>query len=308
MNRVLLSGYQRALPLTIALLFAIAAPAGLAQSSSKTRVEVFRLKQVSADSAAHVLAQLPVSPGFRCIADGPRQLVIIGTDEDLTAVREAVKKLDVASEEALLKVFALRHVMVHDAAEVLRSLGLQMSTAVDARTNSLIVRGPRNQLNVAEALLARLDQSSALESAEMVADSRYRMDLIWLMEGPSDASIVLQEPVQLAGDAVREIEGQGFLEVLQAGQVSVAVRSGGHFTVQSSTLLGRMEVDGSLKPVRDGKLELELSIHISNNDEQLTSLSTEITTEPDHDVVLGIAGALFGSKQRRSAFVVRITK
>ena len=118
----------------------------------------------------------------------------------------------------------------------------------------------------------------------------------------------LLEQVQVGSNAPQEIEGQGFLEVLQAGQVSVAVRSGGCFEVQSNALVGQVEVVGRLNSARDGKLELQLNIQVSKNDTMLTSLSTEITTEPGHDVVLGIAGAVVDTKERRSAFVVRVTE
>jgi hypothetical protein len=306
-----ISSNVRTLSPIISLLCAICVSTGLAQTSAKPKLEVFQLKQVSAQSAAQILNELlSGSTGFRCVPDGGNRLVVLGTDAQFEMIRTTLKNLEAGpeQEQVQFRVFSLKYLAALDASKVLRSLGLQLSIATDDRTNSLILSGPANQLSVVEALLMRLDQSSADRAGDPTEGKRYRMDLVWLMEGPSDASFALREPIQFAGDAIREIQDQGFLEVLQANQASVAVRTSGRFEVQSTALLGRMEVNGVLKPAPNGKLELELHIRISHNDTLLTSLSTEITTEPNHDVVLGIAGAVLGGQERRSAFVVRVTQ
>jgi type II secretory pathway component GspD/PulD (secretin) len=66
-----------------------------------------------------------------------------------------------ADEAAVLKVFALAHAKAEDLAEVIQRVfrGDDVRIGVDARTNSLIIQGDDENLDVIHALIQRLDEA-----------------------------------------------------------------------------------------------------------------------------------------------------
>jgi Bacterial type II/III secretion system short domain len=63
-------------------------------------------------------------------------------------------------EESQIKVFTLRHIQANDAQRIVEQLFTRdiRSVAADERSNSLIVRGPAEQLNIIYHILVRLDE------------------------------------------------------------------------------------------------------------------------------------------------------
>jgi len=86
--------------------------------------------------------------------------------ESLTAVKQQLAKPTVEKppaeqpSEPVIKVFTLRNIRARDAERIIKQLFPRdiQSAAADERTNSLIVRGSEEQLNVIYHILTRLDE------------------------------------------------------------------------------------------------------------------------------------------------------
>jgi hypothetical protein len=268
-------------------------------------MEVVTLENISPTTAQQMLhALIGRSSSFRSVSDGGQNLIVMGKPDDIEQVKHALVRLDRPSD-ARIKVFSLQSNAAADVVEALKAIAPETSLAVDVRTNSVIASGPPQQLSIVEALLQRLDEASAPANQK---GKSYKIELYWLMEATADipADTSRPEPDQRIKDVIAELAKQGYVDVQQVSRASVAVRPGGRFHVHSVGSLGQLSVQGKLAPAENGRLDLSLDVRVAKGDKELVSLSTEIATEIDHDVVLGSAGELLEPRQRRSAFVVRI--
>ena len=99
---------------------------------------------------------------------------------------------------------------------------------------------------------------------------------------------------------------EGFARVRQVTRARVAVGVGGKFRVSSVTPLGRIEFQGELIGVSGEQLEVLLEVAVPEGQSEAAAVSTQIRTRPDHDVVIGVAGATSDFPSLRSAFVIRL--
>lgn len=283
-------------------------------SEEPVQITVFHLKNIDAGETQKVIeVLLGDASGFRCIAEGKNRLLVVARPKQLATVQGILKEVDrLPDDEALIKIFALQYTDSATAAQLLQQLIGDVTIAVDARSNSIVTTGSASDLAVIEAILQRLDVQQGDPRADHVQPiASYRFELFWLIEifdGDDQDATRLRKPDQRIGEAVAELERQGFSEVRQVGHVRVVVKSGGQFRVQSAASLGQLEVQGELKQTQEKRLEVLLDIRISQENSVIASLSTEITTQPDHNVVIGIAGATPDQPERRSAFVIRVAK
>ena len=293
----------------------------LAQEAEKERASdeniqftIFHLKNVDAGEVQNVIeVLLGDASGFRCIAEGKNRLIVAATPKQLDTIQAVLKELDqLRNDEVLIKVFALQYTDSSTVALLLQQLVGNVTIAVDARTNSIVATGSAEDLEVIEAILKRLDMQQRAPRADHFGTfTSYIFELFWLIEagdGDDPDAARLRKPDQRIGEAVAELERQGFSEVRQVGHVRVVVKSGGQFRVRSAASLGELEVQGELKQTQEKRLEVLLDIRISREKSEIASLSTEITTQPDHNVVIGIAGTTPDQPERRSAFVIRVSK
>lgn len=87
--------------------------------------------------------------------------------KEVRALREQSKALAAKGPKGdEVNIFALKHADAGSMAKMLKQLlqgpdSRSLSIAVDDRTNSLVVRGGREQLEVIEAIIARLEEKSA---------------------------------------------------------------------------------------------------------------------------------------------------
>jgi hypothetical protein len=112
------------------------------------------------------------------------QLQMMKTQVAELAARQQLPQTAPLPENATLKIFSLRYMQPVEAGNVLAQItggdsGTRM--AFDHRTNSLLLAGSEKQLNIAEALLQRLDQP-AQESEKRAAET-LQLRVVWLLDG-----------------------------------------------------------------------------------------------------------------------------
>jgi hypothetical protein len=243
--------------------------------------------------------------------------------------REAEKHAREADENAAarkVKIFSLQHLKADEAAQAVAAIVTGPTVAVDRRTNSIIASGLNGELDVLEALLQRLDQPPP--SAPPAKS--YEVELFALMERPADGptfktEAALEDRGKLKPDAslektVEELKRQGFGQVWQASRANVLVRLGGTFKAENAGLLVHSNVSGVLSEAAGGLLQLKITVQQERREAVepkyaapprpvSAQLSTEITANLNHDIVLGTVGVnVYGLQIRRVAYVIRVTE
>ncbi len=183
-----------------------------------------------------------------------------------------------------------------------------VNVAMDVRTNSLVISADSiESLEMCESLVQRLDDKPQAEPSK----ATYKLHLFWLIEAGQAAddqapSAKSATPDARIVEAVNELEAQGFRNVVQAGHAQIVVRSGGEFRVRSTQSLGELVWEGGITESTVRQVELTLDIDVQHDSGETTSLMTEVNTQVDHNVVIGIAGVT--PQDRRNAFVIRVEK
>ena len=189
------------------------------------------------------------------------RIIVFGPRKTHDMVKDLLETLDVppaAERESQIKIFTLVHVDPASASRMLYAIlpkGIQV--AVDERTHSLIASGPPESLNVAEALLLRLDQSAEKERPK--SDLRYEVRVVWLAN--DDKASPLAEDLK---DVAGELSRMGIKNPRQIGEMVVRNISAGHFQIESSPLFkgeaAGFSATGTLSVERDGPPTLQIAI------------------------------------------------
>lgn len=152
----------------IALVPLLVAGAAFAQEKDQPKISVFYLKHADVSEVVQTLGVM-VSSDFDKEVKGviPNQrtnsLVVMGSEAAVKQIGDLIKLVDADSPEAAkeIKVFSLQNSDAASAQKVVAPLaGPDVQIVADERTNTLIATGQRDDLEVLEAILVRLDESN----------------------------------------------------------------------------------------------------------------------------------------------------
>ena len=255
---------------------------------------------------------------MRMVSDFNKRFYLMGTESQHEKVQSLLKEFDKQDPaEVMTVVFHLQFVAANEAVQVVGQIARDLRVAADERTNSLIVNGTKESVQLVEELLRRLDRGEAQPEEKKPDDQSYRVMLYWLTETDKAADDI-NEPSNEVSDVVEELKFRDFGTLEQMGMNEVVVRSGGQFRVFGHVPGGAMNVQGELSPMDDGQFQLDFDFDVSRFKEvasgrgqrmdQAAQISTEIVTKLGHNVVLGIVGADPEDPGVRNVIVVRIEK
>lgn len=148
------------------------APVRASREQSTRTTKRFVLQEVRATEFAGALVELLQTTlgenGAVGIATNERdnRIEVTATQEQLNAIEMVIKAVDRPTDEESIRIFPLENANAPQLAEVIKDLFRQtrrrgeeaLRIASDARTNSIIVIAPPEQLKKIEALLLSLDQ------------------------------------------------------------------------------------------------------------------------------------------------------
>ncbi|MFV2070390.1 MAG: secretin N-terminal domain-containing protein [Pirellulales bacterium] len=280
-----------------------------APGEEKKLLVVYTLDHVNGEDVLNCIRAFAGKSPADAVIDSTRKRVIVyGSMSAHERLRELLKQIDVAPvEQDQLKVFHLVN------SDVISMLGLLsnivgnkgMKIAPDPRTNSLLARGPKDQLKVIEALLMKLDTES--DRNMLQHDKTYHVHIVWFAEGPpSDKATKRDSGLEVVREELTRI---GLEAMRQVGQTMVSATPLGDFTIGCSALLSDgladVEISGNLD-TRPKTPRLKIKISAERNRAladtgagttervQLVHLATEIVAPLSHYVVLGAAWAREG--------------
>ncbi len=280
---------------------------------AKNFIASYQTRYVDPMTAGTVLGNIIANgdAGRLSIDRANNRIIVFGPRKTHDMVKDLLETLDVppaAERESQIKIFTLVHVDPASASRMLYAIlpkGIQV--AVDERTHSLIASGPPESLNVAEALLLRLDQSAEKERPK--SDLRYEVRVVWLAN--DDKASPLAEDLK---DVAGELSRMGIKNPRQIGEMVVRNISAGHFQIESSPLFkgeaAGFSATGTLSVERDGPPTLQIAIKTTarpsgpsaGQPQSLNSLDTQIVAPQKQYVVLATAPV----GNITSAFVVQV--
>lgn len=209
-------------------------------------------------------------------------------------------------KDAVVKVFDLTNIPAEDAARQLDALfgPAPIRTAVEERTNSLIVFGQAEALSVVEALLLKLDanpreEPSSKPPGEPTPSQRRSLLLrvFWLADGLPDGEGTSTEdilPVEVTNAVVR-LGLQSPLLVTQTMN-SISVEEGAppvKFSTSIPAILLKNQVslscEGTMAATTDNRANVEMRIVVGAMDCVLTG---SLATPLGHFMVLGTANSI----------------
>jgi len=224
------------------------------------------------------------------------------------AARQQLPRTAPLPDSAQLKVFALRYVKPDQVGDVLfRITGSDnMRIAFDERTNSLLLAGAEKQLNIAEALIERLDQPS--QEAEKRPAETLQLRVVWLLDGVEGKAPA--ERISTGGrefdsfvspqvvDALHELGfemPQVMCQQLTTLTVRPEERRSGQFHFQVPVLvdgdLWQFSGQGSVATSARDKYALDIGLTVEQRDESnkrnTAELSGSIITPLAHYTVVG---------------------
>jgi hypothetical protein len=281
----------------------------------------YTLNRVKADAVAETLKELfadakdQVSIG---VDEASNSLIVSTTVDKAKEIEALLQQLDSPElpreaeqlgRDIPLQVYHLKYAQAQEAADVVSHVMMDaglLQIAVDARTNTLLIRAPEAQLRVIAQILEVLDtpeRRGSPEPAEASTGQQRRLVLYWLASGPDFETNKLVpshlEPV------VEELEGMGIQNV-QLVSRSVAALDGGSVSLRSTVSAGNyrsldLVVEGLLTSKREDTPRLDLNVRATHADD-VSHVETTITAPYDHFVVLGTSG--LGALE--NAFVIQI--
>ena len=218
-----------------------------------------------------------------------------------------------------LKVFQLANAQARDLAVVLQGVLGDSPLAVDERTNSIIVSGENERLNIAEALIERLDSvtnPAALPTARP-DHPPVQVRVLWLVSGLKGDRAAPAKDLEPVVGALAKL-GIEDLRVVANSLVNV---SGKEFALLGTPLLDaptRFEVTGTLEwapPMHHPKLTLDLEVRVDRGaspgakdaqlaPHKLVSLSSTIDAPYGQFVVLGASPI----DEMTSVFVLQVVQ
>lgn len=256
--------------------------------------ETVRLKYAEAERAMLVVRQaLGIGDGDRGDSSGPINiavdprtdtLIMRGPASAVKEVQHVLEEIDRpadANEELSVKIFNLRNTEAEPTMEVLRdALGVgrpdglagPVHMAADAATNSVIMRGPKSVLEVAEAVLLRLDgeKGSAQPSVHLE---------VVLCELNGDPTEVLKD---FAGVRNFRIPSSAPIEVVFDELIPTLVEAG---VVGKPIRLAGTTLEGGLGQIHDSAdkplvIGVSFSNHGRNNTVQYRTVGTLVNFLP----------------------------
>jgi type II secretory pathway component GspD/PulD (secretin) len=154
-----------------------------APAPEKTEVKTFLLKSAEGTRLTRTLQEFlgdKDEKNFRIICDVPtNRLLVRGSQEQLATVEQLIVLLDVdtdaAPEKAETKIFTLKNAEGTRLAKTLLEFlgdkdGKELQIVCDPQTNSLLVRGSRERVEIVKVLLDRLDVAVKKPDAEKRED------------------------------------------------------------------------------------------------------------------------------------------
>jgi hypothetical protein len=321
---------RRSLPRRVAMLTVAAAVAcgcvrmadaqNMAQSPPESKeFRVYRLRYADPSLVTSALQELmrddkPTSIRMMAGVDGT--LLLFAPPELYKKIDEVIKAIDIAppprdsARIEQIKVFTLMNTEPVSAAKVLATL-LPKSTrvAIDERTRSLVVSGPRESMEIAAAVLERLDVGAKVERRKPSAN--YEVRVLWLANVDKGSS-----PADDLKDVVAELSRLGVKDPRQVGQMVIRTGPGGSFDLSSvpefAGYPAHLSASGRLLEESEGGLVMQVAIRATAGSPQqmpgspqqrLYEISTRIVLPQKQYVVLAIAPV----KEVTSAFVVQVT-
>jgi hypothetical protein len=216
------------------------------------------------------------------------------------AARQQPQPMPSLPETATLKVFALRYVKPDEVGNILfRITGNDnMRMAFDERTNSLLLAGAEKQLNIAEALIERLDQPS--QAAEKRPSETLQLRVVWLLDGANGEGAAPEPPI-VSPQVVDALSELGFTEPrvmcqqLTTLTVRPEERRSGQFNFQVPVLVGddlwQFSGQGSVANSARDKYTLDIGLTVQQrgepNNRSSSELSGSIITPLAHYTVVG---------------------
>jgi hypothetical protein len=286
-----------------------------------TRVNrVYRLEHADPVSVGRTLSDLLADKAMSVGVDKRARSVIVSAPAEVhPRAAEFIEQLDVparqrASRQFKVKVFRLQHAEAEEMAKmVVNALGPEGSVAADDRTNSILVTGPEEELEVIEAVLLRLDEEAEDHRQEAVPTA-CQVRIVWLT-GPMPGGGTT--PPAGLKEVVDELAGIGIKDLRHVAHTLVNTQVGGAFRLRCSPALNDeplpMTVSGNVTQ-REGTPILSIQIlaesPVETGAEEGSSvgiqppvdLETVIAAPYGHYVVLGVAPVEVAT----SAFVVQI--
>lgn len=192
----------------IVLLLVLTVGVTSAQEKKRPDFTVIYLQNADAREAASSLETLlDGSPDFRRIVADPRTnaLFVSANEKTLSEIEQFLKIIDQPekTEPTEVKVFALKNIRAADAEHsVITFAGPSVRIASDTVTNSLIISGQKEDVVAIQALLQKLDESSAGENRFQVA--AFELEHV----NPQKAVGILNELRTSASIAVDESKGR----------------------------------------------------------------------------------------------------
>lgn len=269
----------------------------------------YRLQHTDLETAKKLIETVA---GMCQIIDDPRtrSLMVVAPPDTQRNVAELLEKVDALPEpQELIKVFLLVNANPASAAKAISTIVPKVRVSVDERSRQIIAAGSMGDLNVAEALLTKLD-----EHRGSVILGGFEVRVIWLATGLTGENKG-DPPADDLKDVVAELSRLGIKDPRQVAQMAVQTTAispgGGRFEVKSSPRFGDQMAEfyasGSLSE-DVAKLVMQIRLRTrkepSPPEQNLNEINTQIVLSQKQFVVLATAP----TGNLTSIFVVQVTE
>jgi type II secretory pathway component GspD/PulD (secretin) len=231
-------------------------------------------------------------------------------------IDEVLKTIDVArpaASDTEIKIFTLVNAEPLPAANMLCDLlPKETHVAVDHRTRSVVVSGPRDALEIAAAVLQRLDAGGKGERPKLPAN--YEVQVEWFANDGKGAA-----PAADLKDVVAELARLGIKDPRQIGRLTVQTSSAHSFRLVSSPVFAgrraKLTASGILSATNEAAVTMEIAINATEVgytatgqvEHNLSEISTRIAMPQGQYVVLATAPVTTSAGDITSVFVVRVS-
>ena len=288
---------------------------------------VYSLQNANADSALGVLTTaFEGEEGVRMSADlNSNSLVVVGVDETHRKVKKILKVIDKLDPPLAVEVFYLRHTLSKDISRLLndtlseevKKRGLKI--VCDARANSLVVAGDKQQFKLITTLVERLDhpQESPSESDAVVKSkvSDCIVRVTWLADCKGLAPEIVEKlktPPASLNDLIAGLKSDGFeeLKMITSCSTRVAIsndKKAETFSNSSLQSIGSSELSFSIKGAVSQRSPKKFGLQISLDmlkpkDKTKVSFSSTFSMPENHPLALSVTNF----ENLRSAAVIEI--
>jgi type II secretory pathway component GspD/PulD (secretin) len=208
------------------------------------------------------------------------------------------------AEDQDIKIFYLKYCDPELMIQVLNTVIKGGRSAIDKRTNSIIISASNDQMKTADAILRMLDIPYSEKDRSMPVNVR----IYWLVDGEASAA----QPVASLKEIVEDLHIQGLKNIGQLAQTMVRSQYDGQFHISCSPLLDNKTVmlsaSGQIQPgsrlnvrIRASKAKAEGSENPTGN---LVELDVNTVYEDGKYIVLAVAPI----GKITSVFVIQITE